>query len=118
MKYKINKLEDLNTARRIGEFLTGPFAFEQTWAPNEKAFTMQAPIDSLGKMNHRYWYLEDKGKIIAAIGVRENKYGSAGYEMDSDYVAVHNDFRNQGLAQALLEEMEKFVSLRGGTFMF
>ena len=114
---KIKRLEDLNTAERIGEFLTGPNAFEQTWAPNEKAFTIQAPLDSLGKINHRYWYIEDQGKIVAAIGVRENKYGSAGYEMDSDYIAVHKNYRNQGLASTLLNEMENFVKEMGGRYI-
>jgi hypothetical protein len=58
MIFEIKKLSDLETAKKIGEFLTGPFAFEQTWAPNEKALVIQAPIDSLEKLNHRYWYIE------------------------------------------------------------
>lgn len=117
MNFRFHELKDIDWAIKIGEFLTGPNAFEQTWAPNEKAFTIQAPIDSLGKTTHRYWYIEDQGKIIAAIGVRENKYGSAGYEMDSDYIAVHKDYRNRGLAQALLNEMERFVEEVGGRYI-
>ena len=109
MIFEVKKLNDLMTAEKIGEFLTGPFAFEQTWAPNEKAIVIQAPIDSLDKTNHCYWYVENEDEIIAAIGVRENKYGSGGYEMDSDYIAVHKNYRNNGLAQAFLNTIESIL---------
>jgi len=117
MIFEVKKLNDLMTAEKIGEFLTGPFAFEQTWAPNEKAIVIQAPIDSLDKTNHCYWYVENEDEIIAAIGVRENKYGSGGYEMDSDYIAVHKNYRNNGLAQALLNTMESIVKEIKGRYI-
>ncbi|MEK7154861.1 MAG: GNAT family N-acetyltransferase [Patescibacteria group bacterium] len=115
--YKVKQLKDKETAVRIGEFLTGPYAFEQTWAPNEKAMVKQAVVDSLSGKNHRYWYVEDAGKIVGAIGVRENKYGSGGYEMDSDYVAVYRDYRNQGIAAELLKEMEQYVKQKNGRYI-
>lgn len=66
---------------------------------------MQAPLESLDNPNHRYWYIENEtGEIIAALGVRENKYGSGGYEMDQDYVAVHKNYRKKGFAKSLLKE--------------
>ncbi len=115
---EIKVLEDIGTAKKIGEFLTGPYAFEQTWAPNEKEFVEQAPIESMGKKNHRYWYVEnDQNEVIGAIGVRENKLGSGGYEMDEDYIAVHKDYRNKGLAYKLLTEMEKFVKENHGRYI-
>jgi len=115
--FNVKVLEDKEIALRVGNFLTGPDAFEQTWAPNEKQIVKQAPVDSLTGNKHRYWYIEDKGKIIAAIGVRENKYGSGGYEMDSDYVAVHKDYRGKGLATKLLQEVERFVKEKGGRYI-
>lgn len=115
--FEIKDLTDKSKAVKVGRFLTGPDAFEQTWAPNEKALVEQAPLDSLGKNNHHYWYIEDKGKIIAAIGVRENKYSSGGYEMDSDYIAVHKNYRGKGLATTLLKEVEKFVRARKGRYI-
>lgn len=115
--FEIKKCENLETAKRIGDFLTSSYAFEQTWAPNEKQIVAQAPIDSLKNINHQYWYIENSNQIIAAIGVRENKYGSGGYEMDSDYIAVHKKFRKQGLASNLLKTMEQFVSLGGGRYV-
>ncbi len=115
--YQVKVLKDKQTAVRVGEFLTGPNAFEQTWAPNEKAIVAKAPIDSLTGRNHRYWYVEAGGKIIGAIGVRENKYGSGGYEMDSDYVAVHKDFRQVGIATQLLKQVEEYIKERGGRYL-
>lgn len=117
MDFQIRELKDKGTAIKIGEFLTGPDAFDQTWAPNEKQIVKQAVIDSLDGKNHRYWYVENNGEIIGAIGVRENKYGSGGYEMDSDYVAVHKDFRNQGIALAMLKTMEEYVNQNGGRYI-
>lgn len=115
--FEVKELTDAETAEMIGKFLTGLNAFEQTWAPNEKKFVEQAPVESLDKENHRYWYIEDSGEVVGAIGVRENKYGSKGFEMDSDYIAVHRDYRRQGLATKLLAEMEKFVKDIGGRYI-
>lgn len=115
---EVKILSDAETAKKVGDFLVGPNAFSQTWAPNEKAITQQAPIDSIGKQKHRYWYVENpQGQIIGAMGVRENKYGSDGYEMDADYLATHKDYRNQGIARALLETMEAFVKENGGRYI-
>lgn len=113
----IKELRDEQTARKIGEFLTSEKAFEQTWAPNEKAMVKQAVIDSLHNTNHQYWYVEKDGKIVGAIGVRENKYGSGGYEMDEDYIAVDADYRKQGIASGLLNEMEEFVRRNKGRYI-
>ncbi len=110
-------LQDKDAAIRVGGFLTGPDAFEQTWAPNEKQIVEQAPIDSLTGKNHRYWYVEDSGEIIGALGIRENKYGSGGYEMDSDYVAVHKDYRGHGIASQLLDRAEEFVKNNSGRYI-
>lgn len=115
--YSIKTLENKDTAVKIGEFLTGPNAFDQTWAPNEKAIVTKAVIDSLTGTNHQYWYVEEGGEIIAAIGARANKYGSGGYEMDSDYVAVHKNYRGKGIASSLLKTVEKYVVDRGGRYL-
>jgi len=115
--YKVHELVDIETARKIGEFLTSENAFDQTWAPNEKAIVRKSTIDSIGKANHRYWYVKNKDEIIGAIGVRENKYGSGGFEMDADYIAVHKNHRRKGIASQLLHTMEEFVKQNGGRFI-
>jgi ribosomal protein S18 acetylase RimI-like enzyme len=113
----IKILTNIDAAIKIGKFLTGKDAFDQTWTADEKILVEKAPLDSIGKNNHRYWYIEDRGEIIAAIGVRENKYGSGGYEMDSDYFAVHKNYRKHGLATQLLYEVEKFIKENNGRYL-
>ena len=113
----VKELNNKEVAVKIGEFLTSEKAFEQTWAPNEKAMVKKAVLDSLENENHQYWYVEEDGKIIGAIGVRENKYGSGGYEMDEDYIAVDTDYRKKGIASALLKEMEAFVRKKKGRYI-
>ena len=117
MSFVVQELGDEVVAIKIGEFLTGPNAFDQTWAPKEMAMVKKSVLDSVGKDNHQYWYIEDNGKIIAALGVRENKYGSGGYEMDSDYVAVHKNYRGQGIANMLLKTMEEYVRQNKGRYI-
>ena len=117
MKYQIKVLKDKQTAQRVVDFLTGPNAFSQTWAPNEKKIVKQAVEDSLNAKNHRYWYVEVDNMIVAAMGVRENKYGSGGYVMDEDYLAVHKDYRRKGIASQLLKEVEKFVKQQHGRYI-
>lgn len=115
--FEIKRLNDLETAKKIGQFLTGTDAFDQTWAPNEKALAEKAPVDSLTNQNHHYWYIEDNGQIVGAMGIRENKYGSGGYEMDADYFAIHKNYRHQGFASRLIREVEKHVKQSGGRYI-
>ena len=37
--------------------------------------------------------------------------------MDSDYIAVHKNYRNQGIASELLRKMEELVKERGGRYI-
>lgn len=113
----IKKLSDTKTAEKIGAFLTDIDTFDQEWAPDEKRIVKQAPIDSISSENHQYWYAEDQGQIIGAIGVRENKYKSGGYEMDSDYMAIHKKYRKQGIATQLLIQAEEFVKEKNGRYI-
>lgn len=117
MKPHIQPVTTHQAAIQVGQFLTSQEAFDQTWAPDEKALVQQAPLDSLKSNNHQYWLVEDDGHVIAAMGVRENKYGSGGYEMDEDYMAVHQDYRHHGIATALLKTVEGFVKSRGGRYI-
>lgn len=114
---KVEQLTDEVTAKKIGEFLTGSNAFDQTWAPNEKQLVEDSVVESLTNDKHQYWYVEVNGEIVAAMGIRENKYGSGGYEMDEDYFAVHKDYRHKGLASDLLKIVEQFVRDRNGRYI-
>lgn len=115
--YSIKKLNDLNIAIQIGKFVVGPDVFDQTWAPNEKQLVQQSVISSLTNPNHQYWYVLHDGEIIASIGIKANKYGSGGWEMDSDYLAVHQKFRRQGIASELVKAMEQFVKAKKGRYI-
>jgi ribosomal protein S18 acetylase RimI-like enzyme len=114
---EINIVTNEEQARKVGEFLIGPNSFDHTWIPNEKEFVKKAPLETLTDKNHRYFYVEDAGKIIAAIGIRENKYGNGGYEMDEDYFAVHKKYRNQGIASQLLLAVENYVRQNHGRYV-
>lgn len=114
---EVKELHDSLIAQKVGDFLIGTEAFEHDWAPKEKEFVRLSPIESVGKQNHRYWYIEDKGQIVGAMGVRENKYGSGGYEMNEDYMAVHKNYRKQGFAGNLLKAVEEFVKKNKGRYI-
>jgi len=115
--YQIQEVINTQQAEKVGHFLTSKYAFEQTWAPNEKALVEKAPVDSLNNKNHKYWFVEADGQIVGAAGVRENKYGSGGFEMDSDYIAVHKEYRRKGIAKKLLEKIEDYVKTQGGRYI-
>jgi len=114
---EIKELSDEQKAKQIGDFLTSSDAFTHTWFPEEKESVRSAVIESLNNNNHQYWYVEEDGKIIGAIGVRENHCKNGGYEMDEDYVAVHKDHRRKGIASVLLEKMESYVNQKNGRYI-
>ncbi|MDD3647913.1 MAG: GNAT family N-acetyltransferase [Candidatus Dojkabacteria bacterium] len=114
---KIKRLRTKAKAKEVGDFMISKNTFDQTWAPEEKKYVSKAPLESLENPFHQYWYFEDKGKIVAALGIRKNKYGSNGYEMDSDYVAVHKNYRRKGLASRLLKTAENFVKKHRGRYL-
>jgi ribosomal protein S18 acetylase RimI-like enzyme len=66
---------------------------------------------------HQYWFVEDQGMIIGALGINENTYKSGGYEMADDYVAVHRHYRKQGIGLLLLQMMEQFVRENKGRYI-
>lgn len=116
-EYAVREVKTLHIAKKVARFLVSPYAFDQKWAPNEKKIAMLAPIASLKNNNHTYWYCADGGRIVGALGIRENKYGSGGFEMDSDYVAIHTDYRRKGIGTKLLLKAEDFVKKRGGRYI-
>jgi ribosomal protein S18 acetylase RimI-like enzyme len=115
--YPIKALKDRKTAIKIGNFLVGPKTFDHVWYPGEKTLVKKAVIESLEGKNHQYWYIEDNRMIIGAIGIRENKCKNGGYEMDADYIAVHKDYRRQGIANRLLKTAEKYVIKNKGRYI-
>ncbi len=117
--YKVLPLKSPAKARETIAFLTSNNAFRQTWAPGEKVLVKKAVMRSLKTHHHFYWYVEnDKNEVIAAIGVRENDFRSGGYEMVDDYLAVHRDYRRQGIATRLLQKAEKYIQEKKGRYLY
>ncbi|MBU0975740.1 MAG: GNAT family N-acetyltransferase [Patescibacteria group bacterium] len=114
---KIEILKNKKKAVAIGKFITSKAAFEQTWTPDEKRRVQEAPLESLTNPLHQYWYIEDKGQIVGAIGINENKYKNLGFEMDNDYVAIHKKYRREGLGSKLLQKAERFVKMKKGRYI-
>lgn len=114
---KINNLTDKDFAMRIGDFLTSKNAFSHVWFPGEKEMVKNSVLESLNNKNHQYWYYEENGEILGAIGVRENHCNNGGYEMDEDYIAVHKDHRRKGIASELINKMENFVKENNGRYI-
>lgn len=115
--FEVKRLKLKEVAAKIVTFLVSKDAFLQTWAPGETEIVRKAVFGSIKRKNHAFWYIEDKGKIIGAMGVRENDLKSGGYEMADDYLAVHKDYRRKGLGTLLLDEVEKFVKERKGRYI-
>ena len=117
--FKIHRLKSPSVANKVAAFLTGGAAFTQTWAPGEKTVVKKAVRTSLRGRRHAYWYIEnDQKEIIAAIGVRENALRSGGFEMVDDYLAVHKNYRRQGLGNQLLSAAERYVREKKGRYIY
>lgn len=115
--YFVKRLNDEKIALKIIDFLLSTNAFEHTWTPGEPDLVRKGILGSLNNNCQTCWYIEDKGKIIGAMGVRENDYRSGGYEMDENYLAVHKDYRRRGLGSQLMGEVEKYVKEHQGRFI-
>lgn len=116
-KMEPKELKDKSIAKKIGDFLTSPNAFTHNWFPGEKDSVKNAVLESLENENHQYWYLEENGDIIGAIGIRENHCQNGGYEMNEDYIAVHKDYRRHGLASKLIKAAENYARTKDGRYI-
>lgn len=116
-QHMVYQLATQDEANRIIDFFYSPHAFTHEWAPGEKEIVARSVRQSIGKDNHHYWYIEDKGLLIGVIGVRENEYKSGGYEMKDDYFAVHDQFRKRGLGSVLLRTVERYVGTKKGRYI-
>jgi ribosomal protein S18 acetylase RimI-like enzyme len=116
--FTVKPLKTKEDALKIIEFYFSKDAFQHIWAPGEKDMVKNAVLTSLKDGDHhQYWFVEDREKIIGALGVNENKYQSGGYEMADDYVAVHQNYRKQGIGSLLLKTMESFVRQNKGRYI-
>lgn len=116
--FTVKPLKTKEDASRIVEFFFSENAFQHIWAPGEKEMVKNAVLRSLeDEDGHQYWFVEDQGIIIGALGVNENSYKSGGYEMVEDYLAIHQQYRKKGIGSLLLHTMEDFVKERKGRYI-
>lgn len=112
---KLLQVKNPDEAERVIAFLCSKEAFDLEMNEFRKETRRDAVYGSLIKDSHRYWYVEETGKVIAALGVAENERENGGYHLD--YFAVHKNFRQKGLGFSLLKKAEDFVKSRAGRYI-
>ncbi len=113
----INILNKKSHVPKLVKFLVCQEAFTYEWSREDRRLLEASLNTSLHETNHQYWYVEDGDSVIAVIGIRENKHQNGGYELDDDYLAVHEQYRRHRLGSRLLNEVEKFVRDRKGRYI-
>lgn len=114
----VQLLKTEKDALRILDFFFSKNVFQHIWTPGEKEMVKHAVLQSIKDGDsHQYWFVEDQGMIVGALGVNENVYRSGGYEMVEDYIAVHAAYRKKGIGSLLLHAMESFVKGRKGRYI-
>jgi len=113
---KIKIVKSKIEVKKVIGFLSSKEAFELEMNDFRQRARKDAVYGSLAKDNHRYWFAEDdKGAVIAAIGIGENERRNGGYDLG--YFAVHKDHRRKGLGSLLLQEAEAFARSKNGRFI-
>jgi GNAT superfamily N-acetyltransferase len=115
--YTIDSLHDERTAQQIVKFFLSSSSFDDMrHTPGEINHFRRHPIVSLTQDNYYYWYaINTRNEIIGVVSGFENEQRTGGYSLD--YIAVHRDYRNQGLATALIMHMIDFVRSVQGRYM-
>lgn len=100
----------------IDFFLSEASFDDRKFTPGELVELKRNPISSLNENNYFYWYAKDKtGKIIAALGVKENSQKTGGFR--GDYCVVHRDFRKLGIAQEMHKMMFAHLQNRKARYL-
>lgn len=116
--FTVQPLKTKKDALRIVDFFFSEHAFQHVWAPGEKDMVRSAVLSGFEPdSHHHYWFIEEKGVIIGAIGINENTYKSGGYQMVEDYLAVHKKYRRRGIGTMLFKAMEDFVRKHQGRYI-
>lgn len=105
--YAIEKLETAEDAGRIVDFFFSPDSFDDDrHTPGEVEHFRTLPYRALHG-EAVFWFVKNKaGEIIAVNSAKENEQRTGGYSWD--YIVVHRDYRNEGLASALIDEMLRY----------
>lgn len=114
---KLQLLKNKTEATEIFKFLTGPNAYHFILTAKEKKEVKKSLKLSLAKSpNNRYWFYEnEKKKIVGAGGIRELPDCDDGYYLE--WIAIHKDYRLQGLGAKIVHEVERHARLLHARFL-
>jgi GNAT superfamily N-acetyltransferase len=115
--FQVHAMQNEEDAERVSQFFLSKDAFDdQNHTPGELVHFSKWPRESLQIPNHRHWYVENENKqIIAVISTRENEHRTGGYLWD--YLVVHREYRNLGIAKQLYETMLEFIEQQSGRYI-
>ncbi|MBO9605474.1 MAG: GNAT family N-acetyltransferase [Paenibacillaceae bacterium] len=115
--YLVQEMENEAQAQRIGDFFLSPHSFDdQRYTPGEQEMFRNRPRQSLHQGGDRFWFVEnERGEVIGACNIKENEHRTGGYMWD--FIAVHRQYRNLGIARRLYDTMIAFVRSRGGRYI-
>lgn len=107
--YVIHQLDTVKQADRIVEFFFSPYSFDDTrYTPGEEEQLRSLPYRALRGEVIIWYVLNSDQEIIAVSCMAENEQKSGGYSWD--YIVVHRQYRNGGIASSLLVEMVTYLN--------
>ncbi|MFD2673204.1 GNAT family N-acetyltransferase [Marinicrinis sediminis] len=112
----IQWMKNEDEAQEISRFLSGEASFDdQHHTPGELLHFQQDPLQSLHCAHVDYGFIRQDDQMAGVIAFRENEHQTGGYQCD--YIVVHQHYRQQGMASALIEAMLARVADRGGRYI-
>lgn len=112
----IHEVTTAEEARRVSDFLLSQDSFDSRLTPGEEEDARTHPMLSIKEEKSRYWYVEnERGKIIAVNGVKENEHKNDGYI--GAFLAVSKKYRKMGIAKRMFELMLEFVAEKKGRYI-
>ncbi|GAA3405687.1 GNAT family N-acetyltransferase [Paenibacillus hodogayensis] len=115
--FRVKLMATEEEARRISAFFLSEWSFDdQRHTPGEIEHFRNAPSDSLRQRHHLYWYVEDEsGEIVGVTSCKENEHRTDGYLWD--YMVVHRQYRQSGVAGQLFRALESYIVSIGGRYL-
>ena len=108
-KVPVQKTADEQDVGRVNQFFNTKAIKEEL-----HQFTYRTTLDrAFERDDRRLFYVEDDGDIVSALMVWCESRVLESEEAQIRLVAVHPDYRNQGLARALCAKAEEFASEYG-----
>lgn len=103
-RFTIRTIQSEEDAKRVVEFFLSEQSFDDMrHTPGELEHFNNNPYKAL-QGEHFYWLAENEaGDIVGVNSATENEQKTGGFLWD--YVVVHQSYRNDGIASALIDRM-------------